>query len=202
MPMRCRFRIADSTTTGNSPPRAVCGCANCSRGNTESTNPGCRFRAKARTGRRTRMKHPTAAPAIAGWRLSSPENKRLQSPAGAIDLARVHISFRVHGDDVGPVQQAGLAASARKPPQFLQILPIDDVDRVVGQVSDVHAALPGIGREIDQIGRAGGRLRRDVNLAHETALPGLALRIGAGLAYFGSLEDLDAVIAAIANIEL
>jgi len=28
------------------------------------------------------MKHPTAAPAIAGWRLSSPENKRLQSPGG------------------------------------------------------------------------------------------------------------------------
>ena len=44
-------------------------------------------------------------------------------------------------------------------------------------------------------------LRRDVNLTDKTAFARLAVRIGAGLPYFGSFEDLHAIVAAIADVE-
>jgi len=74
---------------------------------------------------------------------------------------------------------------------------VDHVDRVVTQVGDIHAGLLCIGREVHRAGCAARRLRRDMNLADEAALANIAVRIGAGLAHLGRLEDLHAVIASI-----
>jgi len=44
-------------------------------------------------------------------------------------------------------------------------------------------------------------LRRHGDLAHEAALTDFAVRVRAGLARFGCLEDLHAIVAAIAGIQ-
>jgi hypothetical protein len=68
----------------------------------------------------------------------------LDSPC-AIHLTGVHIPFRIGSDDMRPVEIARLAASSSNAIHFLQVLPVDNVDRKIREVGDVHAALLRIG---------------------------------------------------------
>src|SRR4029077_17837907 len=114
---------------------------------------------------------PRVARAAATARSISHE---LLHAAGGINFAAVNVAFRIDAHDVRPVELANLTASGPEAIQFLQILAVDLVDRVVGQVGHVRATLLRIGRKVQSAGRAGRRLWRDVHLADETALTGFA----------------------------
>src|SRR5258705_4551422 len=64
----------------------------------------------------------------------------LGSP-GAVNLSNVHISLGIDRHHMWPVELACLAAAASKAGQFRKVLPVDDVDCVIEEISDVHAAL-------------------------------------------------------------
>ena len=99
------------------------------------------------------------------------------------------------------MELAGLTAAAADARELGHILPVDDVDDVVDEVGDVHAALLGVGREVHRARGAADRLRRDRELADETTFADFAVRVLAGLARFGRLEHLHAIVAAVAGVE-
>ena len=122
------------------------------------------------------------------------------NPPRAVDFASVQIPFPICGHHVRPMELACLAAAGSDAAQLRQILPVDDINRVVGKVGDVHAALLRIGGKVDRAGRAGRSLWSDVEFADETAFARIAVRIGTGLPRLRGPEDLHAVIAAVADI--
>src|SRR6202521_2861461 len=123
------------------------------------------------------------------------------NPPRTVDFASVQIPFPICGHHVRPMELACLAAAGSDAAQLRQILPVDDINRVVGKVGDVHAALLRIGGKVDRAGRAGRSLWSDVEFADETAFARLAVRIGTGLPRLRGPEHLHAVIAAVADVE-
>src|SRR6185503_17589785 len=127
--------------------------------------------------------------------------QKLLSPRSAVHLADVNVAGGIGAYHVRPVEPAGLAAAAAEAAELGQVLPVDDVDHVVAEVGDVHAALLRVGREIHRTRCAADSLGSDVDFTYKAALARLALRIRAGLSRFRRLEDLHAIVAAIADIE-
>src|SRR5260370_37460315 len=99
------------------------------------------------------------------------------------------------------MELACLAPAPSEAAQFCEVLPVDYVDGVIEEIGDVHAALLRVGREVHGTRRAANGLRSNVDLAHKTTFAYLAIRIGAGVSDLGCLEDLYAIVAAIADIE-
>src|SRR6202020_592593 len=96
-----------------------------------------------------------------------------------------------------------------EPAELLQIVAIQDVNRLIGIVADIETALRLIGREVHRYRRArhhrlGIGFRADETLGHEAAFAGLAIRIAALLAKSGilAIEHLNAVVAAVADVNL
>src|SRR5205823_2507288 len=80
-------------------------------------------------------------------------------------------------------------------------LPINFVHRVIGKIGDVKTALLRIRREIRGAGGAGCRLGRHGYFSDETAFAGFTSRVLTRFADLRCLEDLYAVVAAVADIE-
>ena len=103
--------------------------------------------------------------------------QELLSSPGAINFADVNISVGIGSYHVRPVKLARLAAAASKATQFRQVLPVDDIYYVIAEISDVHASLFRVGREVHRTRRAAGGLRSNVDLAYKTTLAYLAIRV-------------------------
>src|SRR5262245_5018604 len=120
---------------------------------------------------------------------------------GAIDLADVHVALRVDAQGVRPVKGARLPTACANASQFSEVVTIEDVDREVRQVSDVHAGLLRIPRERDRTRCAAYCLRRHQNLANEAALAGVAVRVCARLADLRGPEHLHTIVATVGDVE-
>src|SRR6266850_170258 len=120
---------------------------------------------------------------------------------GAIDLADVDVALRVDAQRVRPVKGARLPAACAEASQFGEVVTIEDVDREIRQVSDVHAGLFRIPRKRDRTRRAAYCLRRHQNLANEAALAGVAVRVCARLANLRGPEHLHTIVAAVGDVE-
>src|SRR5215831_2809798 len=102
------------------------------------------------------------------------------------------------------MELTSFAPAPPEPAQFLQCVPLQYVHRHVRVVADVEAGLLGISRKIHRHCRA----RKTVGLycygllLDETALTRFAARVEAFLTEvrIATVEDLDAVIAAVADI--
>src|SRR6516162_8592703 len=102
-------------------------------------------------------------------------------------FGRVDVALGVGGDRVHAEKLAGLAPTAAEGGEFLHAGALNDAHALVLAVGQIDEALRGIAREGDLPGRAcGERIFREEVLAHELAV---------------GVEDLDAVVLAIADIE-
>src|SRR5204862_6347044 len=107
--------------------------------------------------------------------------------------------LRVDAQRVRPVKGARLPAACAEASQFGEVVTIEDVNREIRQVSEVHAGLLRIPRKRDRTRRAAYCLWRHQNLANEAALAGVAVRVCARLAKFRWHEDLLLIVEAIGN---
>ena len=75
------------------------------------------------------------------------------------------------------MELTGLTATTSKTAEFSKVLPVDDVDDVIAEISDVHAALLRICREIYRSRRSADGLWSNMDLTHKTTLADFALRV-------------------------
>src|SRR5262245_17386663 len=101
-----------------------------------------------------------------------------------------------------PVKLARQATSVSDTTQLREVLPVHDVYGVIREVCDVKAALLRIGGEFHRVRCARSCLWRDEELANVSAFGARAIRICTDLANLGSLEDLNAVVASVADVKL
>src|SRR6266705_5018138 len=92
-----------------------------------------------------------------------------------INFAHVNISLGIDRHHVWPVKLACLAAASSKATELRKVLPVDDIDCVIEEIGDVHAALLRVGREVHRTRRASDGLRSNVDLAHKTTFAYLAV---------------------------
>ena len=65
-----------------------------------------------------------------------------------VDFAGVDVAFAVHADLMHPVEIAGHSPAVSQATELLQIAAIQDVDRLVGEICEIEAALRLVAREI------------------------------------------------------
>src|SRR6266853_6490704 len=114
-----------------------------------------------------------AGPAAAGGAVT----EEFLRSRGAIHFAHVNVSLGIDRHHVWPVKLACLAAAASKATELRKVLPVDDIDCVIDEISDVHATLLRVGREVHGTRRASDGLRSDVDLTHKTTFAYLAFRV-------------------------
>jgi len=62
-----------------------------------------------------------------------------------VDLAGIDVALAVQTDLMQPVEIAGHPAAMSEPAELLEIVAVQDVNRLVGVVADIEAALRLIG---------------------------------------------------------
>src|SRR3954471_24358590 len=80
--------------------------------------------------------------------------QKLLGSRRAIHLADVHIPLGIRSDYMRPMKLTGLAAASAYASQFSQVLAVEDVDHIVHQIGDIHAALFPVGRKVNRTRRA------------------------------------------------
>ena len=64
-----------------------------------------------------------------------------------IDLTGIDVAVRVDSQSMYPVELAHLTPGTANSIELLEVLPIDDIERAVGEVADIEAALRVVCRE-------------------------------------------------------
>src|SRR5437763_1743733 len=165
-----------------------------------------RSRRKALSVLRSLTAYHVRAGAIAAQR---PIAQELLQTFSRIHLGCVNVAIGVEADLMQVMEIAGHSACASDTAKFLKVLAVEDIDGHIGVVADIEAALSLVGREVHGHGCArhfGLRISAfaDEFLSEIAALAGFSARIAARLSQIGikAVEHLDAVVAAVANIEL